>query len=53
MNWKSIYTTDTWRPKQNGSHFTDGVLKYILDGRSFIPVQIALKSVPNFEINNK
>ena len=49
----AIGSVDTLRPKQNGSHFTDDIFKYIFsDENVWISIKISLKFVPKRSINN-
>ena len=44
---------NTLRPRQNGHHFANDILKCIfLDENVWIPIKISLKFVPNGPINN-
>ena len=44
---------NTLRPRQNGRHFPDDILKRIfLNGNIWIPIEISLKFVPKGPINN-
>ena len=44
---------DTLRPRQNGRHFADDILKYIfLNENAWIPIEISLKFVPKIPIDN-
>ena len=44
---------NTLRPRQNGRHFADGILKYIfLNENVWIPIKISLRFVPKGPINN-
>ena len=48
--WKAI---NTLRPRQNGRHFTDNILKCIfLNENIWISIKISLKFVPKGPINN-
>ena len=47
------YWVNTLRPRQNGRHFTDDILKCIfLNENAWIPIKISLKFVPEGPINN-
>ena len=44
---------NTLRPRQNGRHFTDNILKCIfLNENAWIPIEILLKFVPKGPIDN-
>ena len=44
---------NTLRPRQNGRHFADDILKYIFLNENFwIPIKISLKFVPKGPIDN-
>ena len=50
---KSVESFNTLRPKQNGHHFPDNILKCIfLNENVWIPNNISLKFVPKRPINN-
>ena len=54
-NWDGIPAemVNTLRPRQNGRHFADDVLKSILlNGNVWIPIKISLKFVPKGPIDN-
>ena len=48
-NWQPIIQKLAWGPKQNGSHFGNGIF---LNENVWIPIQISLKFVPKGPINN-
>ena len=49
--WCPIFTT--LRPRQDGRHFTDDIIKFIfLSYNVLIPIKISLKSVPKGPANN-
>ena len=49
----SVFSIYTLRPRHNGRHFTDDILKCIfLNENLWIPIEIALKSVPKGPIDN-
>ena len=53
LNVRQRCIINTLRPRQNGRHFTDDILKYIfLNEIVWIPTEISLKSVPKDPINN-
>ena len=46
------YTFNTLRPRQNGRHFADAILKCIfLNENVWIPIEISLKFVPKGPID--
>ena len=46
-------TFNTLRPRQNGRHFPDDILKWIfLNENVWIPIEMSLKFVPKGQINN-
>ena len=48
-----IIVVNTLRPRQNGRHFADDILKCIfLNENVWIPIKISLKFVPQCPINN-
>ena len=48
-----VYPINTLRPRQNGRHFPDDILKWIfLNGNVWISIKISLKVVPEVPINN-
>ena len=48
-----ITTINTLRPRQNGRHFADDILKCIFWNENVtIPIEISLKSVPKGPIDN-
>ena len=53
MSWISKYPVNTLRPRQNGRHFPDDILKWIfLNENVWISIEISLKFVPKGQINN-
>ena len=52
-NTLHIHSVNTLRPKQNGRHFADDILKCIFVNENvWIPIKISLKFVPKGPINN-
>ena len=48
-----IASVNTWRPRQNGRHFSDDIFKYIfLDENVWITIKVSLMIVPKGPINN-
>ena len=53
MSFISISGHITLRPKQNGRHFPDDILKWIFfNENAWISIEISLKFVPKGQINN-
>ena len=61
MNWLCLFElvlplgidVNTLRPRQNGRHFADAILKCIfLNENVWIPIEISLKFVPKIPIDN-
>ena len=51
--WVAICLINTLRPRQNGRHFADDILKRIfLNENVWIPIEISLKFVPKGPIDN-
>ena len=51
--WSMELPVNTWRPRQNGRHFPDGIFKWIfLNENVWISINISLKFVPRGPINN-
>ena len=51
--WYTDTAFNTLRPRQNGRHFADDILKCIfLNENVWIPIKISLKFVPKCPINN-
>ena len=50
---ESVVIINTLRPRQNGRHFADDILKCIfLNENVWIPIEISLKFIPQGPINN-
>ena len=48
-----FHILNTLRPRQNGRHFADDILKHLfLNEKDWISIKISLKFVPNGPINN-
>ena len=47
------HSVNTLRPRQNGRHFAEDILKWILLNKNvWIPIKISLRFVPKGRINN-